>query len=185
VGAVGPLIVNPQGRSEGFVIFRRGRYEAVLPGADRRWIDCDMLIASGSLIPTAALHAIGDMAERLFIDKVDTEWSLRAAARGFALLGAPRARLGHRVGSRPWRVWLFRWRELSLHQPFRYYYVVRNSLLLRRLPHAHAAWRNADRRQLLGILVYFGILAPGRWAALRMIVRGAIDGLRKIDGPLR
>jgi hypothetical protein len=28
------------------------------------------------------------------------------------------------------------------------------------------------------------MLAPGRWAALRMMARGLHDGLRGIDGPL-
>lgn len=184
VGAVGPLVVDPQGRSEGFVIFRRGRYEAVGLDSAASWVPCDMLIASGSLIPLDVVHEVGAMAERLFIDKVDTEWSLRAAAHGFALIGAPRARLHHRLGLRRWRVWWFGWRELSLHLPFRYYYIVRNGFLVRRLPHASAVWCRADRRQLLSLLLYFGVLAPGRWRALWMMVRGAYDGLRGVDGPL-
>lgn len=185
VAAVGPLVVDPRGRSEGFVIFRHGRYEAIRPQADPGWVDCDLLIASGTLIPMTALHDIGGMAEGFFIDKVDTEWSLRAAARGYGLVGAPRARLHHRLGERALRLWFFGWRQLVAHKPFRYYYMVRNGLLLRRLPHAHAAWRRADRRQLLSLLLYFGLLAPDRLAALRMMARGLVDGLRGVPGPLR
>lgn len=184
VAAVGPQVVDAQGRIEGFVHFRRGRYEAVTAGDGQAWVDCDMLIASGSLIPLAALQEIGNMDEQLFIDKVDTEWSLRAAARGYSLIGAPRARLYHRLGVRQVRLWFFGWRELALHSPFRYYYMVRNGMLLRRLPHTRGAWRRADCRQLLSILLYFGMLAPGRWASLRMMARGLHDGLRGVDGPL-
>ena len=185
VGAVGPRIVDPQGRSEGFVIFGGGRYRALPADEGQVWMRCDMLIASGTLLPLDVVNEVGAMAEPLFIDKVDTEWSLRAASRGYLLLGAPRALLHHRLGLRERRLWFFGWRLLAQHAPFRYYYMVRNGLLLRRLPHAHAAWRRADLRQLLSLLLYFGLLAPGRLANLRMMWRGLLDGRRGVGGPLR
>ena len=185
VAATGPLVLDEHQRSEGFVRFRDGRYEALQPGPDGALVDCDLLIASGSLIPAAALRKLGPMAEPFFIDKVDTEWCLRALAAGYQLLGVPAARLHHRLGERLVRLWFGHWRELSLHKPFRYYYMVRNSVLLRRLPHASPAWRRADQRQLRSLLLYFGLLAPGRVSALRMMARGLIDGLRGVGGPLR
>ncbi|MBI3367731.1 MAG: glycosyltransferase family 2 protein [Burkholderiales bacterium] len=185
VAAVGPTVLAPDGSEAGFVRFGGGRYEAVMPAADIEALACDMLIASGSLIPVPVLQQLGGMAEPLFIDKVDTEWCLRAAAAGHLLLGAPQARLRHRLGERLVRVWFGQWRALPQHQPFRYYYMLRNSLLLRRLPHACAAWRRADLRQLGSIVLYFGLLSPGRWAALRMMGRGLLDGLRAVGGPLR
>lgn len=185
VAAVGPTVVAPDGSEAGFVRFGSGRYEALVPSPGTDTLACDMLIASGSLIPVAVLRQVGGMAEPLFIDKVDTEWCLRAAAAGHALLGAPRARLRHRLGERLVRVWFGQWRALPQHQPFRYYYMLRNSLLLRRLPHAHAAWRKADLRQLGSIVLYFGLLSRGRLAALRMMGRGLLDGLRAVGGPLR
>ncbi len=184
VAAAGPLIVDEAGRSEGFVRFRDGRYAAVVPEGDARWIDCDLLIASGSLISRQAWDDVGPMAEELFIDKVDTEWCLRAASRGWRLAGVPAARLQHRLGQRQIRLWFGRWRSLALHQPFRYYYIWRNSLLVRRRPHATAAWKRADARQLLSLLLYFGVLAPGRWARLRMMARGLADGLRAKSGAM-
>jgi rhamnosyltransferase len=185
VAAVGPLVLDEHRASDGFVRFRHGRYVAVPPPDDGGWISCDMLIASGSLIPSAALRAVGPMAESLFIDKVDTEWCLRAGSAGFELIGAPRARLHHRLGEHRVRLWFGQWRHLPQHKPFRYYYMVRNSLLLRRLPHAHSAWRRADTRQLCSIGLYFGLLAPGRWGSLCMMVRGLRDGFRGVAGPLR
>ena len=185
MGAVGPVVVDRAGHTDGFVRFGAGRYEAVLPEADAPWLRCDMLIASGSLIPMAALDAVGGMAEPLFIDKVDFEWCLRALAQGWVLLGTGRTRLQHQLGEQRRRVWFLRWRSLPVHRPFRYYYMVRNSLLVRRMPHASPAWPRADRRQLLPLLLYFGLLLPGRWAALRMMARGCWHGLRGIGGPLR
>lgn len=183
--AAGPLIIDEGGRSEGFVRFRRGRYEAIEPAPGKAWIDCDLLIASGTLIPAAALQAVGEMDETLFIDKVDTEWCLRAAAAGWHLVGVPAARLQHRLGQRQVRLWCFGWRRLALHAPFRYYYMWRNGLLLRRRAQATAAWKRADARQLLSLLLYFGLLAPGRGARLRMMTRGLADGWRARTGPLK
>lgn len=185
VGAVGALVVDPQGLVEGFVRFDQGRYAAVLPQDSEPWVSCQMLIASGTLIPMAALQAVGPMDEALFIDRIDFEWCLRALARGFVLLGARDARLHHHLGEHHLRLWFGQWRDLPVHKPFRYYYMVRNSLRLRRLPHATPEWRRADRRQLLSLLLYFGLLAPGRWAALRMMARGLWAGLRGMGGPLR
>jgi rhamnosyltransferase len=185
VGAVGALVQDPSGRAEGFVRFRAGRYEAVRAPDPDTWIDCDMLIASGTLIPLASIERVGPMAEELFIDKVDTEWCLRARAGGMRLVGAPRARLQHRLGEGAVRIWFGRWRELRLHQPFRYYYMVRNGLLLRRSPHRTPAWCRADLRQLLSLVLYFGLLKPRGFAPLRMMLRGLVDGLRQVSGPLR
>lgn len=42
----------------------------------------DYLVSSGCLIPAQALRAVGPMNEDLFIDYVDIEWGLRAAALG-------------------------------------------------------------------------------------------------------
>ena len=94
------------------------------------------------------------------------------------------ARLTHRVGLTLRRFWLGHWRAFPQHAPFRYYYIVRNSLLLARLPHANHDWRRADRRQLRSIVLVFGLLTPGRWAALRMMLRGLVDGLRGVAGPM-
>lgn len=185
VAAAGPLVVDEAGASEGFVRFGRGRYEAVLPQPGERWLPCDMLIASGTLLQAGALAAIGGMDEALFIDKVDTDWSLRAAAHGYALIGAPEARLHHRLGEQWVSLWPGGWRRLRQHRAFRYYYMVRNGIRLRRQPHAHAAWRRADGRQLLSLVLYFGLLAPGRVRALAMMARGWWHGLRGVGGPMR
>ncbi len=182
--AAGPLVVDELGHSDGFVRFRDGRYRALMPAPGAGWIDCDLLIASGTLIPAAALQAVGDMDEALFIDKVDTDWCLRAVAAGWQLIGVPAARLQHKLGQRQIRLWFFGWRRLALHAPFRYGYMWRNGLLLRRRPHATAAWKRADGRQLLSLLLYFGLLAPGRWRRLRTMARGLAEGWRGRAGPM-
>jgi rhamnosyltransferase len=184
VAAVGPRTTDPDGRSEGFVRFGNGRYESVL-AEGQPWVACDMLIASGMLIPREAWETVGEMDARLVSDKVDTEWCLRASAARYALIGAPQARMQHRLGLHRLRIWFLGWRTPAMHVPLRYYYIIRNGLLLRRLPHATRAWKRADARQMMSLLLYFGLLMKGRLKVLKMMWHGLVDGLRGISGPAR
>jgi len=148
-------------------------------GQDDDLVPCAFVIASGMLIPRAAWRCIGPMCDALFIDHVDTEWCLRARAAGGALAAVPAARLMHRLGTDGRRVWLGRWRYFPHHSPMRHYYMVRNSLALRRLPHVRAgmarwlAWRAA-----LLVLVSLVVLPERRrrWRAVRAAIADARAG---------
>ncbi len=86
VGAVGPAHIDEFGAARPrFTRFRWARHlqVEVPPGASS--VPCDMLIASGTLIPVAALDKVGAMNESLFIDKVDTEWCLRVRRAGLGI----------------------------------------------------------------------------------------------------
>lgn len=185
VGAVGPAWVNGGADVPArFTVFRRARYLQIEapPGAGS--VPCDMLIASGTLIPMAALDEVGAMDEALFIDKVDTEWSLRVRRLGFGLYGVPGARLHHRLGESVLTVRWWRGKQLPVHKPFRYYYMVRNSVLLQRAAGMRWAWRLADASQMLQIVLFHGFLAPQARQNRHMIWRGLTDGLRAVTGPM-
>lgn len=137
-------------------------------------IRTDFLISSGTLIPISVLEAVGGMDEGLFVDYVDTEWSLRAAARGFHLYGAPAAVMRHTIGDRVRRIGPLRIHEYS---PLRLYYNLRNRVLLSRKP--HAGWASVVRGGLhaIRLLLIYGVLIGPRWANLRMLCRGLCDGI--------
>jgi rhamnosyltransferase len=186
VGAVGPA------QSDGFnsdrprfTRFQRGRYLQVEAPTESTSLPCDMLIASGTLIPIKVLDEVGTMNEGLFIDKVDTEWCLRVRRAGFSIHGIPGAKLFHRLGESVLTVRWWRGKRLPVHKPFRYYYMVRNSLLLQRLPGMRWAWRAADLSQLLQIILFHGLLAPNARQNWPMIWRGLRDGALAVSGPLR
>lgn len=96
-------------------------------------------IQSGMLVPLRVLDEVGPLRADFFIDLVDTEFELRLRRRGLAALAAPGLRLehqlGHRFRRRRWRPW-YRWMtlgpEVTLSTPFRYYYRLRNRLMLNR-----------------------------------------------------
>ena len=130
------------------------------------------------------LDTVGNMDESLFIDHVDTEWCFRARAKGFRLFGVCGAVMTHALGNRRSRVWFLRWRTVSHHSPFRYYYIFRNSVRLQRRAYMPLQWKIADFFRCLRSVVFFGVFADERLACLRMMGRGLRDGLKDVGGRL-
>lgn len=186
VAALGPQWLDERsGRRGSFYRVRGGRIRPMQPAGDTSPIAVDFLISSGTLIPAAAVQALGDMREDLFIDHVDTEWCLRARQAGWGLFGVPRATIVHSLGDASQRIWLGRWREVALHSPDRNYYEVRNTLMLIRTPGVGMNWRIAHAIRLLQIIVFYGALVAPRGPRLRRMVRALYDGWLGRGGALR
>lgn len=184
VAAVGPRYVDTEdGHRLSFVRCGSLRFVRVECRPADDWVRLDFLISSGSLIRLAVLDRVGPMDETLFIDHVDTEWCLRARAAGFEPIGACHAWMEHRLGERTLRIRLGRVRTLPLHKPFRYYFIVRNSLLLYRRAYVGRRWILPDAMRLAQVALFFGMLHPSRLSNARMILRGLRDGMRGITGP--
>jgi rhamnosyltransferase len=142
-------------------------------------------IQSGMLLPATTLDRVGGFAEALFIDGVDIDYALRVTASGLRVLLADRATLGHSLGDRFRPVLLTRLLALGgrppiglvVSRPFRYYYLLRNRVLLNRR-HSRGAFAWA-LRETFGDLRHCAIvlaLAPGRAARLRAMTAGLRDG---------
>lgn len=146
----------------------------------------DFLISSGSLISTQALDQIGSMDETLFIDHVDTEWFLRARAKGYQAFGVPAAKMEHGLGEVTHVVNLSgRQRNVPQHKPFRYYYIFRNSVLLYRRRYISALWKWNDLQRLFLIFIMFGIATAPRWQNISMMCKGISHGVLGRTGPLK
>lgn len=144
--------------------------------ADTPSIACDFLISSGALIPLAVLDEVGPMDAGLFIDNVDLEWSFRARARGYTLHGVCAATMRHRLGDER-RALPFGRGQIVVHGPPRLYYMMRNRLLLYRLPHTPRTWIAQDLPRVLAKLLLFGVLVGPRLRNLRCMLQGLRDGL--------
>ena len=175
-----------QGHPSYFVQFGRLRFRRrFCSGAHAgKLIRADMLISSGTLFSREALEAVGLMEEELFIDHLDTEWFLRAGAEGWQSFGVCDALMDHGLGDRTVRVWLGRWRYLPVHQPFRYYYVYRNSLLLWQRDYPSRRWKHTDMLRLAKMFFVFAFFAGQRLKNFAMMRRGIRDGLAGKTGPL-
>lgn len=158
--------------------FNRKIYDS---GDDDR-VECDFLISSGSLISLDALSHIGPMDERLFIDNVDLEWSFRALAKGYALVGVCKATMHHRLGRRHLRL-PFGLGHIKVHDPIRLYYIMRNRLLLYRLAHTPTRWTAQDIPRVAVKFMQFSLLIPPRLHNIRYMLAGLRDGLLGRSGP--
>lgn len=145
-------------------------------------IAADFLVSSGSLIPVDALATIGMMDASLFIDHVDTEWCLRARSAGWHIYGVCSAVMTHTLGENRRKVWFLRWRNVPFHQPFRYYYMFRNSVLLYRRGYMPWRWKLADFVRCLKMWLFFALMSPNRLNCLHMMGLGVLDGLQNRHG---
>lgn len=183
VAAVAPVYADSaDGPASGFV--RLGwldfKKQTVLPGQDS--VEADFFISSGSLIPVNVLDDIGLMDESLFIDHVDTEWCLRAQSKGYRLFGVPAARMTHTLGDLRTRIWFLRWRNVAYHSPFRYYYILRNGILLNRRSYIPLKWKTAELSRSVRMLFFYGLFGTNSVARLRAMLKGIADGLRGVSG---
>jgi rhamnosyltransferase len=145
-------------------------------------VEADFLVSSGSLITLSAIKTVGMMDESLFIDHVDTDWCFRAKYLGFRIFGVCDALMTHSLGEQRQEFWFMRRRTAHFHKPFRYYYMIRNSILLYRRAYMPWNWRLADIVRCLKIFIFFGFIAPHSLNSLKMIWQGFTDGLKGISG---
>ena len=133
------------------------------------------------LIPLRTIDAVGELREDLFIDLVDTEYELRLLRRGYRVVAVAGLRLGHSLGTKHERRMFGRVvhlpgipPEVTLSTPFRYFYRVRNRLVIDR-EYFRSAPARITRDTLLDVL-HFGnalVLARPR-RALAQIYRVAV-----------
>lgn len=185
IAALAPVYEDRQtGTKSGFVRLGWFDYKKLYVTSDQSPVEVDFVISSGSLIPIGAIHEIGLIDEALFIDHVDTEWCMRALSKEFKLFGVPSARMYHSLGDKRKRVWFLRWRNVPYHSPFRYYYMLRNGVLLQKRPYIPWKWRIGEFMRHWQMLVFFGFWGEGSFKRLAMMLRGLRDGFKGVHGPM-
>jgi GT2 family glycosyltransferase len=135
-------------------------------------------IASGSLIPAAALRRIGGMREAFFVDYVDFDFAFRLRAAGLRLVGVGDARLEHRLGEPRTKRLLGREVSVNTHSAIRRRTIYRNRTRL---------WREYGFRmpgfvafELASVaidLAKLALIEDDKIAKLGAIVLGMTDGL--------
>lgn len=184
VGAVGPVYHDPR-LSKSWPFFRMWRFGVRGHAcAGSGVVPCDFLITSGTLIRMQVLDDLGPMNDAYFLEHIDTEWSLRARFAGYGLYGVCDARMDHHLGDDTVAVPLTG-RRVQLYQPYRHYYLFRNSVLLWRERHAVLPWKLNEIKRLLSRLIFFPIFVPPRMQRLRYMLLGLWDGLLGRTGPLK
>jgi rhamnosyltransferase len=181
VAAVGPTFIDPRnGHCFPFVRLCGLRMQPVSDGLGLT-VECDLLISSGSLIPLLAIDAVGELNADLFIDYVDIEWCIRAGALGWKVFGVTDALMTHELGDKTVAVF---GRRIPVHSPQRQYYLVRNALLLARMPHVPMKWRLHLVYRVCAQLVLFGVFCAPRLRRAGWMIRGVWDALMGRGGRL-
>lgn len=145
---------------------------------------------SGFLIPASTLDRIGTFDEGLFIDGVDSEFTMRARSANLAVVVGSGCDIEHDLGQRRPGTLLGRQIRIgsvalsyNYHSPSRVYYICRNGTILTRR-YALKAPRWVTRRLLEEFKAHLLRFAfsPGRIALLRAAAYGFLDGARGTSG---
>lgn len=145
---------------------------------------------SGFLIPRSTIENVGPFEEGLFIDGVDSEYTMRTRSAGLAVLVGEGCEIDHDLGERapstvlgrPVRIF---GHEISYnyHSPSRVYYICRNgTLLTRRYSLKDPGW--VARRlleELKAHLLRFAF-SPGRLRLAQAALAGFSDAMRGNTG---
>ncbi|PKI92050.1 hypothetical protein CW368_04175 [Actinomycetales bacterium SN12] len=137
-------------------------------GPKARIGDATNVIQSGMLIPATVIRAVGALREDYFIDLVDTEFELRLRRHGYSVLAVGGLRLEHALGTRYQRQ-LFGLTmrlprippEITLSTPFRYFYRVRNRIVLNR-EYLLTAPRQIARDTVLDLIHFVNAVSVAR-----------------------
>ncbi len=175
VGSIGPLFLDEK-TGEYSKAIRHGRFFVNKIDAtpmDTQPVQADYLIASGSLIRTEVLQAIGFMREDLFIDWVDIEWGLRATRLGYSHFVIPNAIMRHSIGDEFVSVGN---RNINLHNDIRNYYIVRNACHLLLDAQIDQRWRMSIVFKIPLYVVFYALHSKTQLKAFKLLIRACVDG---------
>ena len=184
VGCVGPLLLDPTtGLTHGFHQCSRWRWKRINPSiGSPRPIPCASLNGSGTLVPVELFQRLGGLAEELFIDHVDTEWSFRILANGYGLWGIPKAVFEHAMGQSSVRIWCFGWRVWPVRPPNRHYYLFRNAMVLMGRAYVPRVWKVWALAKMLLTAGVVSITGPSRGLQIKNMWQGVRNGLDRRGG---
>ena len=151
------------------------------PGGIKR---VTVAISSGSLVDLSLLDRVGPHDEKLFIDYVDFEFCLRAAAKGWFTYRATDAVLWHRLGNqREARFLGFRFHPTH-HSPDRHYYKTRNMFYVwSRHVGTHPRWVARSVHKLAAEFIQIWLFEDRKAGKTLACARGFTDFLAGRYGP--
>ena len=176
---VGPRIFNLNfSRDLPLFIFRRASAQITrIKVHDKGLLPCSVIISSGTAVSLDAYLTLGGFREDLFIDHVDTEYCMRAQARGVPVYVNADVSLPHELGQRPARI---RWPRVEMYDQsaLRHYYAARNCIHV-----ARDYWRRCPASLLINLLTlkhlaFILINGENKLRKLSAIMSGVTDGLR-------
>ena len=139
-------------------------------------------MTSGSLVPISIFAELGPHDEKLYMDYVDVELSLRCRRAGYSIVEAPAAILLHSLGSRTEHTVLGHTFSTTNHDANRRYYITRNRVLLMREYWDDGEWFVREMRAM--VLEFFKIVLveTNKLEKIKNVVLGIADACRNRTG---
>jgi rhamnosyltransferase len=166
-----------------------GRFpEVANPGLhDGQWEEVESVITSGSLLPMCAYSIVGPFRDEFFIDYVDTDYCLRARAKGYRVIKSKKQLMSHALGSPTLHEWLWLKKWTNNHSADRQYYIARNDTVMLRESEKYRAGRwvlkSVSRRlKRCKRIALYEQMKAGKIIA---VIQGWWDGVRGNMGPRR
>jgi len=100
---------------------------------DSMYMETEAVITSGSLLSLAVYDKVGPFREDFFIECIDLEYCLRLRKYGYAIVSSCQPLMTHAAGKMREAHFWGRPILISDHEPWRYYYMVRNFLIVMRI----------------------------------------------------
>lgn len=178
VGAIGPVFVDEKTGEAAPAITRSrtGGKRTPIDLGSKAPVATSYIIASGSLISTAVLKAVGGMKDELFIDWVDIEWGERAAAYGYISYLTPLVTMRHSIGD---EFVSFFGRKINLHSDFRNYFIVRNATYLAIWGEGDLASRLQLARKVPLYIIYYSLCSKQKLYSTKLLCLAFYDGVIK------
>lgn len=162
----------------------------VVPGLqlecdDPGGVEVPAVITSGSLHSVVAWRAVGPFRDDFFIDYVDTEYCLRARSAGYLALRSCLPTMQHQIGSPSRHRLLYRMVQPSNHSAFRRYFITRNRIhVWQRYLRTEPRYILFDMKAAIKELIKLVLFEKDRRWKMRAILRGTVDAIRGITGPI-
>jgi rhamnosyltransferase len=138
-----------------------------------------VVITSGNLLRLAAWHEVGGWEDKLFIDGVDTIFSLALRETGWMIVRINDAVLHHRLGRSELRRFMGVRMVPTHHSALRKYYIARNRVYMhRKYGAAFPDFMRTDRRCMFREFIKLILFEERKWLKIKMSIRGARDGHR-------
>jgi len=139
----------------------------------------DSCITSGSMVNLTMTDKIGFHEEKLFIDYVDFEYSLRARQMGYTIVETKGARLKHLIGeSKKVSLSFFPWYKTytTNHSPLRRYYRWRNSAYVWKMYRdAFPKWIRKNKKQTFGDMKKVILFEDNKIEKIKAMLSGLKD----------
>lgn len=136
-------------------------------------VQCDYIIASGSLIRTSVLKEVGLMYDDLFIDWVDIEWGERCTYYGFKSYMVPSVVMNHSIGDEYVNVF---GRKINLHSDFRNYFIVRNAAHLLKSKKIRPQLKLSFLIKIPQYIFFYSLFSKRKMYSFMLLNRAVWDG---------